>query len=217
MPPVGPNTRFLLAQPFLGDTAARARRRAARSALPAPFPLGAEGTTALAAGRGRCVRRRCRRAFDAVDRRRPRRARARALGAAPRTARRQAHLLLPRLAARSAAGALPVARARHGAGRGRHALPAPPAPGAANWRCCRPARCCQRRPGRRPPARPLPRRQARPRRLRPRPRQSARGRGHDDQVVDRARLHADPGLRAGRRPRRAVRAPARSRRARLEV
>ncbi len=35
----------------------------------------------------------------------------------------------------------------------------------------------------------------------------SRRRAHD-QVVDRAGVHADPGLRAGRRPRRAVRAPA---------
>lgn len=45
LPPVGPNTRVLLAQPFLGDTM---RALAARGAqrIAAPFPLGAEGTTA---------------------------------------------------------------------------------------------------------------------------------------------------------------------------
>jgi light-independent protochlorophyllide reductase subunit N len=44
MPPVGPKTKFLLAQPFLANTAlALARRGAARIA--APFPLGVEGTT----------------------------------------------------------------------------------------------------------------------------------------------------------------------------
>jgi light-independent protochlorophyllide reductase subunit N len=44
MPPVGPNTRFLLAQPFLGDTArALADRGAVR--LEALFPFGAEGTS----------------------------------------------------------------------------------------------------------------------------------------------------------------------------
>lgn len=43
-PGVGPKTRFLLAQPFLGATAAAlARRGAARIA--APFPFGEEGTT----------------------------------------------------------------------------------------------------------------------------------------------------------------------------
>ena len=44
LPPVGPSTRFLLAQPFLADTARALEARGARH-LPAPFPLGAEGTT----------------------------------------------------------------------------------------------------------------------------------------------------------------------------
>jgi light-independent protochlorophyllide reductase subunit N len=43
MPPVGPNTRFLLAQPFLGDTARALEDRGARR-LEALFPFGAEGT-----------------------------------------------------------------------------------------------------------------------------------------------------------------------------
>lgn len=45
LPPVGPNTRFLLAQPFLADTA-RALEAAGAQRLAAPFPLGEEGTTA---------------------------------------------------------------------------------------------------------------------------------------------------------------------------
>ncbi len=45
MAPVGPNTRFLLAQPFLADTARALEARGAKR-LAAPFPLGAEGTTA---------------------------------------------------------------------------------------------------------------------------------------------------------------------------
>ncbi|MEM9168565.1 MAG: ferredoxin:protochlorophyllide reductase (ATP-dependent) subunit N [Pseudomonadota bacterium] len=44
-PAVGPNTRYLLAQPFLRDTAAAMEDRGARR-VAAPFPLGAEGTTA---------------------------------------------------------------------------------------------------------------------------------------------------------------------------
>jgi light-independent protochlorophyllide reductase subunit N len=44
LPAVGPNTRFLLAQPFLADTARALEKRGATH-LPAPFPLGAEGTT----------------------------------------------------------------------------------------------------------------------------------------------------------------------------
>ena len=42
--PVGPNTRFLLAQPFLADTARALEARGAQR-LAAPFPLGEEGTT----------------------------------------------------------------------------------------------------------------------------------------------------------------------------
>jgi light-independent protochlorophyllide reductase subunit N len=44
MPEIGPNTRFLLAQPFLGDTARALEERGARH-IAAPFPLGEEGTT----------------------------------------------------------------------------------------------------------------------------------------------------------------------------
>ena len=44
LPPVGPGTRLLLAQPWLGETARLLEARGARH-LPAPFPLGAEGTT----------------------------------------------------------------------------------------------------------------------------------------------------------------------------
>jgi light-independent protochlorophyllide reductase subunit N len=42
--PIGPTTRFLLAQPFLADTARALEERGAKR-LPAPFPLGEEGTT----------------------------------------------------------------------------------------------------------------------------------------------------------------------------
>jgi len=44
MPPVGPNTRYLLAQPFLA-AAARALEERGAQRIPAPYPLGAEGTT----------------------------------------------------------------------------------------------------------------------------------------------------------------------------
>ncbi|WP_184046458.1 ferredoxin:protochlorophyllide reductase (ATP-dependent) subunit N [Roseospira visakhapatnamensis] len=44
MPPVGPNTRLLLAQPFLGETARLLEGRGC-ARLEAPFPLGEEGTT----------------------------------------------------------------------------------------------------------------------------------------------------------------------------
>jgi len=45
LPTVGPNTKFLLAQPFLADTARALENRGAKR-LAAPFPLGVEGTTA---------------------------------------------------------------------------------------------------------------------------------------------------------------------------
>ena len=45
LPPVGPGTRMLLAQAFLGDTARALEARGAQR-LDAPFPLGVEGTTA---------------------------------------------------------------------------------------------------------------------------------------------------------------------------
>ena len=44
MPAIGPNTRFALVQPFLGDTLDALQKRGARH-IPAPFPFGAEGTT----------------------------------------------------------------------------------------------------------------------------------------------------------------------------
>ncbi len=44
LPPVGPNTRFLLAQPFLGATATALEDRGAVR-IDAIFPFGAEGTT----------------------------------------------------------------------------------------------------------------------------------------------------------------------------
>ncbi len=45
LPPVGANTAYLLAQPFLADTARALEARGA-ARIPAPFPLGVEGTTA---------------------------------------------------------------------------------------------------------------------------------------------------------------------------
>jgi light-independent protochlorophyllide reductase subunit N len=44
LPPVGPETKFLLAQPFLADTARALEARGA-TRIAAPFPLGVEGTT----------------------------------------------------------------------------------------------------------------------------------------------------------------------------
>lgn len=44
LPAIGPSTRYLLAQPFLGETALALERRGAER-IAAPFPLGVEGTT----------------------------------------------------------------------------------------------------------------------------------------------------------------------------
>jgi light-independent protochlorophyllide reductase subunit N len=52
LPAVGPNTRYLLAQPFLADTARALEERGAKR-LHAPFPLGVEGTTAWFAAAAR--------------------------------------------------------------------------------------------------------------------------------------------------------------------
>jgi len=45
LPKVGPNTHYLLAQPFLTDTA-RVLEELGATRIPAPFPLGVEGTEA---------------------------------------------------------------------------------------------------------------------------------------------------------------------------
>ncbi len=52
MPDAGPGTRFLLAQPFLADTARALEERGAKR-IPAPFPLGVEGMTAWVAAAAR--------------------------------------------------------------------------------------------------------------------------------------------------------------------
>lgn len=44
LPAIGPNTVYLLAQPFLGETARALEERGCRR-IAAPFPLGSEGTT----------------------------------------------------------------------------------------------------------------------------------------------------------------------------
>ncbi len=54
LPPVGPGTRYLLAQPFLTDTARALDKRGAQH-VPATFPLGVEGTTAWLEAAGRAM------------------------------------------------------------------------------------------------------------------------------------------------------------------
>ncbi|GAC1301380.1 MAG: ferredoxin:protochlorophyllide reductase (ATP-dependent) subunit N [Steroidobacteraceae bacterium] len=53
LPEVGPNTRFLLAQPYLADTARALEERGA-TFIAAPFPLGAEGTLSWLRAAARC-------------------------------------------------------------------------------------------------------------------------------------------------------------------
>ncbi len=201
----GPTRAFLLAQPFLADTA-RALEDARRDAPRRAVPARRRGHDAVAARRRRRLGRRAprgsrrspswRRSAPAAP---SRRHRARLAGKRvflfPDS---QLEIPLARFLSRELAMQLvevgtpylhrAASRRRAGAAAGRHAA--------------------QRGPGRRPAARPLPRGAARSRGVRPRPRQSAGGRGHRHEMVDRAGVHADPGLRAGRRPRRAVRAPA---------
>jgi light-independent protochlorophyllide reductase subunit N len=52
LPAIGASTRYLLAQPVLADTARALEQRGA-ARLPAPFPLGVEGTTAWLAAAAR--------------------------------------------------------------------------------------------------------------------------------------------------------------------
>lgn len=81
LPPVGSGTLYLLAQPFLADTARRLEARGA-TRIAAPFPLGAEGTThwlRAAAQMWGCTDERLRRVTE------PGEARARAAMAAHRT------------------------------------------------------------------------------------------------------------------------------------
>ncbi len=52
LPAVGPSTRMLVAQPFLGETVRRLEERGVRR-LDAPFPLGADGTTGWLAAAAR--------------------------------------------------------------------------------------------------------------------------------------------------------------------
>ena len=55
MPAIGPNVRFLLAQPFLADTGKALESRGAQR-IAAPFPLGAEGSAAWIAAAGAAFR-----------------------------------------------------------------------------------------------------------------------------------------------------------------
>ena len=132
-------------------------------------------------------------------------ARARALARYRDQPGRQAHVLLPRLAARNSAGALPVARIVDATGRGRHALSASRSIWPKNSRCCRPTVALTE-------GQDVDRQLDRCRAARPdlvvcglglaNPLEAE---GLTTKWSIELRVHADPGLRAGRRSRRTVR------------
>ena len=205
LPAVGPQTRFLLAQPFLADTARALGERGARY-VQAPFPLGAEGTLrwlkaaadVFAGGRRALSSRRLRPAHERA---------VRALAQYRERLARQAHLLLSGLTARDPPGALSRRGARHGSDRGWHALRAPRASrGRAGFATA--GHDPDGGAGRRTAARSMLRRGARPRGVRPRARQSLGGARTDHQVVHRAGIHPNSGVRPSRRPGGIVRAAA---------
>jgi light-independent protochlorophyllide reductase subunit N len=189
LPPVGPGTRFLLAQPFLGKTGAALEGRGAKR-IAAPFPMGAKGTEAWLRAAAE-VWGVSEEHFEASS---PPRA--------PAPSGRWSAIAKPLRASASSSSRIPSWKSRW------------PACSTRSWawsswksaalyasrlsrlRAAAPARrrAAQRRPARRQPAGSLPRRQARPDGVRPRPRQSAGGGRPVHQMGDRAGLHAHPWL-----------------------
>ena len=176
MPAIGPGQKYLLAQPFLNDTARALEERGATH-IPAPFPLGAEGTTGWFKAAAD--------AFNLPDSK---------LRAATEAGHIRAKLALePHREMLAGKRIFFFPDSQLGADRSGHALPAAHTSRPGN----RPAagrHRSERRPGRGKAAGPLPRSQARPRGLRLGPCQPARGRGLHHQVVHRTRVHADPWL-----------------------
>ena len=190
----------------------RARwKRGARALIRAPFPSAPRAPRLVGCGGwpgafGRSSRRASLNVVDGVPSASARARRAGALSA--RTAAGQAHLLLPRFAARDPARPLPL----------RELGMDPIEVGTPylhrsiwprNWRCCR--RDVRSAKARMSSASWTACRAARPDFVvcglglaNP-----LEAEGHDDQMVDRTRVHADPRLRPGGRPWRTVRAPAR--------
>ena len=153
LPAVGTNTKFLLAQPFLADTARALEDRGA-TRLAAPFPLGVEGTTAWlrAAADAFGVKDEI---FVTVTQHLPG-----ACGpcawAVPRKACRTKYLPFPGFPTRNSAGPVSVARIVDATGRGRYALPPSRASGRRTQAVA--TRCStDRGAGRRSAARSLPR------------------------------------------------------------
>ena len=157
LPSVGPGTVFLLAQPFLADTA-RALENLGAQHLPAPFPLGAQGTTAWLAEAARAFGVTNEVFEAAIDA--PRKRAVQAISKHRPELQDKKIFLLPRLAVGNPVGAFSAPRVGHAAGRSRHALCAPQTPGR------RPEPTARQhprggRPGRGIATRPLPRRQPR--------------------------------------------------------
>ncbi len=173
LPPVGPGTRYLLAQPFLADTARALEERGARR-IDAPFPLGLEGTTLWleAAAEAFGVERGL---FDRV------------VELGQERARRALAKLRPELAGRRVFffpdSQLEIPLARFLAREMGMALVEVGTPFLHRQHLAReldllPADAAERGAGRGPAARPLPRGAARPCGVRARARQPAGGRGH---------------------------------------
>ena len=137
LPPVGPGTRYLLAQPFLADTGKALDSRGCQR-LAAPFPLGIEGTRAwleAAASEWGVAAERVAEVTAA-----PRERAAKSLRPLSRASRRQADLLLPGL--RSSKFPSPASwRARWAWSWSRSARPiCTAAISPTSWPGCRPAR-----------------------------------------------------------------------------
>ena len=190
MPAVGPGMKYLLAQPFLNDTARALDERGATH-IPAPFPLGAEGTTGwfkAAADAFGIPDAKFRAATDAGHIRaklalKPHRE----MLAGKRIfffPDSQLEIPLARFVSQEL-GMEPIEVGTPYLQRQHLAQEMAQLPAGTRG---------ERGPGRRKAAGPLPRGEARPRGLRPGPCQSAGGRGLHHQMVHRTRVHADPWL-----------------------
>ena len=193
LPPVGPDTTFVLAQPFLADTARALEERGARR-LPAPFPLGVEGTTLWLQSIAETWKVDPTHFARVTSRARERAAAALATHKEQLAGKRV--FFFPDSQLEIPLARFLVARARHEPRRGRHAI-SPSRSSCAGTRPAAERHSVERRSGRGEAARSVPRRAARSCRVRARTRQSARSPGDYHQMVDRAPVHADPGLRPG--------------------
>ena len=197
LPAVGPQTRYLLAQPYLAETARALEARGA-TRQPAPMPLGAEGTALWFEAAARAFALDPAHVASVLT---PFRKRAEAALARYRPALEgkrifffpdsQLEVPLARCLAREL-GMVPVEVGtpylhRQHLAADLDLLPADVVLSEGQDVDRQLDRC--------------PRRRARPDGLRARPRQPARSRGLLHQMVDRTGVHPDPGVRTGGRPR----------------